>query len=437
MSTVGQIEKKTQERVIKLFRNSLGYKYLGNWEDRESNSNIEEEILHAYLKGKGYTETVINKALYDLDKTAGDQNKSLYDVNKEVYTLLRYGVPVREEAGQNKQNVELIDWKHPLKNQFAIAEEVTVKGEHDKRPDIVLYVNGIALGVLELKRSTISVSEGIRQNLDNQKPIFIKQFFATVQLVMAGNDTEGLRYGAVDTKEKYYLNWKEESDTARLLDKQLLQLCQKERLLEIIHDFIVFDRGQKKLCRHSQYFGVRAAQSHVRKREGGIIWHTQGSGKSLVMVWLAKWIRENVKDARVLIITDRDELDKQIEKVFIGVGENIVRTKPKDGKSGGKVLLEALNEANPWLLCSLIHKFGHREEADYDEYIEDIKRNLPANFKAKGDIYVFVDECHRTQSGKLHQAMKQIMPNALFIGFTGTPLLKKDKQTSMEVFRRT
>jgi type I restriction enzyme R subunit len=427
-------ERVTQSRVVKLFQKQLGYSYLDNWEERENNSNIEEEILHAYLKGKGYTETVINKALYDLDKTAGDQNKNLYDVNKEVYTLLRYGVNVREEAGQNKQNVELIDWKHPLKNKFAVAEEVTVKGEYDKRPDIVLYINGIAIGILELKRSTISVSEGIRQNLDNQKPIFIKQFFATVQLVMAGNDTEGLRYGAIGTPEKYYLNWKEESDTENLLDRQLLQLCQKERLLEIIHGFIVFDRGQKKLCRHSQYFGVRAAQNHVRKREGGIIWHTQGSGKSLVMVWLAKWIRENVKDARVLIITDRDELDKQIEKVFIGVGENIVRTKPKDGKSGGKVLLEALNEANPWLLCSLIHKFGHREEADYDEYIEDIKRNLPANFKAKGDIYVFVDECHRTQSGKLHQAMKQIMPNALFIGFTGTPLLKKDKQTSMEVF---
>ena len=218
--------------------------------------------------------------MYELDKTAGDQNKSLYDVNKDVYTLLRYGVNVREEAGQNTQTVELIDWKHPQKNQFAIAEEVTMKGEHDKRPDIVLYVNGIALGVLELKRSTVSVSEGIRQNLDNQKQTFIKQFFATVQLVMAGNDTEGLRYGAIETPEKYYLNWKEESETENLLDRQLLQLCQKERFLEIIHDFIVYDRGQKKLCRHNQYFGVKAAQKRVRKREGGIIWHTQGSGKS-------------------------------------------------------------------------------------------------------------------------------------------------------------
>lgn len=196
----------------------------------------------------------------------------------------------------------------------------------------------------------------------------------------------------------------------------------------------MFDRGQKKLCRHNQYFGVKAAQEHIRRREGGIIWHTQGSGKSLTMVWLTKWIRENVKDARVLIITDRDELDKQIEKVFKGVGEDILRCVPQSGKSGGAVLIEKLNVANPWLLCSLIHKFGNKEEADYDEYIEDISKNLPPNFKAKGDIFVFVDECHRTQSGDLHKAMKKILPDAMFIGFTGTPLLKKDKQSSMEVF---
>jgi type I restriction enzyme R subunit len=435
MNEVGQIERATQNRVVKLLKKQLGFTYLGNWEEREGNSNIEEDLLRTYLsEKKGYTETLIGKALYELNKAAGDQNKNLYDINKGVYSLLRYGVKVREEVGENTQTVELIDWKYPLKNNFAFAEEVTVKGEHDKRPDIVLYVNGIALGTLELKRSTISVTEGIRQNLDNQKPIFIKQFFATVQLVMAGNDTEGLRYGTIETNEKHYLTWKEESPVENKLDKHLLQLCNKEKFLELLHDYIVFDRGIKKLCRHNQYFGVKTAQEHIRKREGGIIWHTQGSGKSLTMVWLTKWIRENVKDARVLIITDRDELDKQIEKVFKGVGEDILRCVPKDGKSGGAVLIEKLNVSNPWLLCSLIHKFGNKEEADYDEYIEDISKNLPPNFKAKGDIFVFVDECHRTQSGDLHKAMKMILPDALFIGFTGTPLLKKDKQTSMEVF---
>ena len=192
-----------------------------------------------------------------------------------------------------------------------MAEEVTIAASDPaafrKRPDVVLYVNGIALGILELKRSIVSVSEGIRQNLDSQKRRFIEQFFSTIQLVMAGNDTEGLRYASIQTPEKYYLTWKEASEVENPLDRALLQVCAKERLLEIIHDFIVFDAGTKKLCRHNQYFGVRAAQENVRRRQGGIIWHTQGSGKSLTMVWLARWIREHNKDARVLIITDRSE----------------------------------------------------------------------------------------------------------------------------------
>jgi type I restriction enzyme, R subunit len=322
----------------------------------------------------------------------------------------------------------LIDWEKPLNNDFAVAEEVTVEGVNTKRPDVVLYVNGIALGVLELKRSVVSVSEGIRQNLDNQKKMFIQPFFTTMQLIMAGNDTEGLRYGVIETPEKYYLPWKEDSTIENPLDRALTQLCEKERLLEIIHDFVVFDAGVKKICRHNQYFGVREAQKRVRKREGGIIWHTQGSGKSLTMVWLAKWIRENVRDSRVLIITDRTELDEQIEKVFKGVDEDIYRTK------SGQDLINKLNATTPWLFCSLIHKFAGKEEGEITEFIDEVKRSLPPDFKAKGDLYVFVDECHRTQSGDLHDAMKEILPNAMFIGFTGTPLLKTDKQKSIEVF---
>ncbi len=197
--------------MVKLFREQLGYDYLGNWEDRPDNSNIEESYLRRFLKRQGYSDTLIGRALYELKKVAGDQSKSLYDRNRAVYDLLRYGVKVKPDVGENTQTVWLIDWKNPLNNDFAIAEEVTVKGENTKRPDVVLYVNGIALGVLELKRSTVSVAEGIRQNLDNQKKEFIQPFFATMQFVMAGNDTEGLRYGAIETPEKYYLTWKEDS----------------------------------------------------------------------------------------------------------------------------------------------------------------------------------------------------------------------------------
>ena len=358
---------------------------------------------------------------------------SLYDANRTVYGLLRYGVKVQPAVGEQNVTVWLIDWKNAANNDFAIAEEVTVAGENTKRPDLVLYVNGIALGVLELKRSIVSVSEGIRQNLDNQKKEFIRPFFATVQLVMAGNESEGLRYGVIETPEKYYLHWKEDAPAVgdNLLLDEVARLCAKERLLEIVHDFIVFDAGTKKSCRHNQYFGVRAAQAYIRRREGGIIWHTQGSGKSLTMVWLAKWIREHVSDARVVLITDRNELDEQIEKVFKGVSEDIYRTR------SGADLAGVLNAGDEWLICSLIHKFGAGEdlsEGELQSYLEELRRSLPANFRAKGEIFVFVDECHRTQSGKLHQAMKTLLPDAIFIGFTGTPLLKRDKRTSIEVF---
>ena len=178
---------------------------------------------------------------------------------------------------------------------------------------------------------------------------------------------------------------------------------------------------------------MKAAQERIAKREGGIIWHTQGSGKSLTMVWLAKWIREHQDDARVLLITDRTELDEQIEKVFNGVNEQIYRT------SSGADLLDTLNKSQEWLICSLVHKF---RGSDDDKALDEAERGLhrgaqrqdPDDFKAKGNLFVFVDEAHRTQSGKMHAAMKQLLPEAMFIGFTGTPLLKADKATSIETF---
>jgi len=251
---------------------------------------------------------------------------------------------------------------------------------------------------------------------------------------MAGNDTQGLRYAAIETQEKYYLEWKEDvaHDYAHKLDFHLSRICNKQRFLQIIHDFMVFDSGVKKTCRHNQFFGIAEAKQHIARREGGIIWHTQGSGKSLTMVWLAKWIRENVQDSRVLIVTDRTELDEQIEKVFTGVDEDIYRSK------SGADLVSTLNQPNPWLICSLVHKFGRQTEGEdegaTDAFIEELKKSLPKDFKVNGDLFVFVDECHRTQSGKLHEAMKTILHNALFIGFTGTPLMKKDKKKSVEVF---
>ena len=371
---------------------------------------------------------------------------SLGDTNRRVYTLLRYGVSVIEEAGKQSERVHFVDWRTPENNDFAVAEEVTVQGKDnkDRRPDVVLYVNGIALGVLELKRSTVPVGEGVRQNIGNQNPEAIAHFFTTAQLVMAGNVSQGLRYGTVGTPEEHYMAWREKGEEKNELHRHLTQLCEKYRLLEIIHDFVVFDAGVKKLCRHNQYFGVKRAQERVGlpdfgDREGGIIWHTQGSGKSLTMVWLARWLRENtgLPGARVLIITDRTELDEQIESVFKGVDEQIYRTR------SGADLVEQLGNPQHQLMCSLIHKFGKKADTDAvgeeeatAEYVKDLESSLPQGFQAQGDFFIFIDECHRTQSGELHAAMKSLLGDATFIGFTGTPLLKKDKQTTMDIFGR-
>ena len=387
--------------------------------------------LRKYLQGK-YSEELITKAIFALKKEASiSTNEDLYSANKEVYTMLRYGTSKKVEAISKPETVHFIDWLHPLNNHFAIAEEVTIKGAKERRPDIVLYINGIAIGVLELKKASVSASEGIRQNLSNQLHLFNKPFFTTIQLVLAGNDSNGLYYGTTLTEEKFFLKWKEDhnvyNEDENILDKHILQFCDKARLLEIIHNFLIFDFGCKKLCRPNQYFGIKEAQKSLYNKEGGIIWHTQGSGKSLTMVWLAKWILENNPIARVLIVTDRTELDEQIEGVFLGVEEKIVRTK------SGADLVSKLNATSPRLLCSLVHKFGGKNGNEQTEFFEELK--LSKDFSPKGEFVVFIDECHRTQSGELHDAMKGLLPDStIFIGFTGTPLLKKDKKKSLEVF---
>ena len=452
MPNIGDSERKTQNRVVKFFQKKLHYTYLGNLHDSE-NSNIMQERLHAWLVGQGYADKLATNAVDALVKASANLQQGLYHANKEVYSLLKYGAKVKETADQSPKTVYFIDFEDVGKNDFYIAEEVTVVGGNTKRPDLVIYVNGIALAVIELKRSQVSVSEGIRQNLTNQKANFIEKFFTTMQFCVAGNDSEGLRYGTLLTPEKHYLEWKqdgftqfqEEKDETDILiedvcksipnklDMQIYAMFHKKRFLDLIHNFVIFDKGIKKVCRYNQYYAIKRAQHRlIDKQRGGIVWHTQGSGKSLTMVWFSKWILASNPNARVLIVTDREELDDQIEKLYKGVDEDIKRTK------SGKDLLELLNSYEHRLICSLVHKFGKRgsdsSEQDYDKYVEDLKASLPKDFCAKGDIYVFVDECHRTQSGKLHEAMKVILPKAIFIGFTGTPLLKKDKKTSLETF---
>mgnify|MGYP002634575445 CR=1 FL=1 len=429
---IGELERETQNRVVKLFQEEMDYSYLGNWEERENNSNIEVELLKEYLSSQGYAENLIKKSIDKLSKAAEVNDRSLYEVNKSVYELLRYGVKIKPSVGENTETIKVVDWEDFSNNQFYIAEEVTIKKEATKRPDIVIYVNGIALGVLELKRGCVSIDEGVRQSITNQQGKFIEPFFSTIQYIYAGNNSEGLKYGTIKTSEKYYMNWKEDAgDQSRLrLDKYLLKMCSKERFIELIRDFVLFDGGVKKLPRHHQYFGVKASQGKVRDKKGGVIWHTQGSGKSITMVLLAKWILRSNPIARVLILTDRTELDEQIERVFTDAGEKeIYRT------SSGKDLMNQLAEAKPRLLCSLVHKFGSKGDLKEDKKFEAFIKELEENpCEVHGEIYVFVDECHRTQSGRLHKTMKAILGNPIFVGFTGTPLLKADKATTKKTF---
>ena len=439
------LESEDQRRLVEFFStyDGLDYRFLGDLRDVDNPPFRRADYISWATPKYGREKAREAARLFEQATTyaAG----GFYSANRKCHEMLLSGVSVADKDGGPRKTVEFIDWEHPETNDFAVAVEVTVEAAQVRRPDLVVYVNGIALGIIELKRSSVSIEEGVRQMCDNQAENAIERFFVTASLLVAGNDSTGIRYATTKTPPKYYVKWREDNKADdsvsrrvravaakrhSLLQRGIASLFFKARFLDLLHKGIAFDKGIKKVARSNQFFALKASEPFVERRENGIIWHTQGSGKSLTMTWLARLIREMNPDARILIVTDREELDSQIEGTFKGVQLDIRRT------TSGADLLHVLNDTVPDIICSLVHKFGRRggdaTAEDYRQYLADLRRNIPADFSPKGQFFVFVDECHRTQSGELHRAMVDILgKNACFFGFTGTPLLKADKASNL------
>lgn len=451
-----QKEREYQNALVKRFQEELGYTYLGNWQYAKganvnnmgvANSPILDDEVRSFLKEQGRTEMQIEDVLVKLKDKArlGDSKmSSLIQCNTDLYDTLIMGIKSQPSPEENHEDVMFFDFDHPQNNHFAIAEEVSfidpLLGKN-KRPDIVVYVNGIALAVIELKRSLVNYEEGIKQHLSNERD-FIPSFFTTTQFTIASNDDVEFRYGTIGTPLPFWCKWKRDTNKVgdTITEKEAYRLFfDKENFMFFFHYGVLNDGGIKKVLRPHQIYAIKAAAKRMPQKESGVIWHSQGSGKSLTMVALASYIQKNFSNPRVVVITDRKELDLQLAGTFVKGGNKLHHAESCSD------LLDTLNKGDEWLICSLIHKFGahkHNDEAEkdesgtkvsLDEYLNELQtiidKKYGNHFSVKGDnIFVFVDECHRTQSGRLHEAMRAIMgKEVMLIGFTGTPLLKKDK----------
>lgn len=453
-------ERAYQDKILELFRNKLGYEYLGNLQyarnatvnsDGNTNSPLIESEVRAFLESrvdangnKKHTDSQISEAIMRLKSEItlpGNRFGQLTDKNTDVYNTLIYAMPVKPEPAKPEENVFFFDFDNPQNNRFRIAEEVSYIDRltgANSRPDLVVYVNGIALAVIELKRSIVSVTEGIRQHLSNQMEL-IPSFFTTTQFAAVANETNGFMYATICTPQKYWCPWKKDTNETgvKLTDTEALQMFfDKQTFMTMFRYGVTTDAGIKKVMRPHQLHALNAAMPRLREKASGVIWHSQGSGKSLTMFWLAQYIKNNFENPRVLIITDRTELDEQIAMNFQHNGTDLHRAKSQDD------LLKTLNKGEEWLICSLIHKFGNRSNGghdgedivDLDSYLKELMDKIKAeypNFSVKGkNFFVFIDECHRTNGGRLHEAMRAILgDNVMLIGFTGTPLLKDQKQS--------
>ena len=440
-------ENKIQQNSINLLQ-SLGYKFVSREENLKLRSGKTSEVLFREIltkklgeingyeyKGKRYkfSQSSVLKAV---DELAGvSLNEGLMVANERITNLLLLGTSLEEnlEDGTRRSfSFKFIDFENLQNNDFYVTEEFEVSrvsqsdAQKHRRPDLVLFINGIPIVVIELKKSSVSFENGIKQLEKEQGKDEIAHLFKYIQLTIAANGS-GARYGTTGTAFKFYSVWKEQDEAKAkeslkslingreisALDMTLFALLSKDRLLRLVRHYIVFDKKMKKVCRYQQFFAIEETLKRVSMvkdgaRAGGLIWHTQGSGKSLTMVMLTKLLKQIYINSKIIVVTDRIDLDGQIHETFKS-------TDVKAGRaSSGSDLIEKL-QSGISVITTLVHKF---------EKVQNQKVVI-----RDGDIFVLVDESHRTQGGDLHKAMKKALPLACYIGFTGTPLLKREKNS--------
>lgn len=436
----------SQKPAIALLQ-SMGYTYISPEDCEKQRGSRYHVLLKDILRGQlrrlnrysyagaenEFSAANIERAMEELDEPLTD---GLVRTSEKIYDALLLGKSYPETVGGGKSlsfNLKYIDWEHPENNLFHVTEEFAVESQdkqHNARPDIVLFINGIPFAVIECKAPHISVDQAVEQMIRNQQADYIPQLFKYAQIVMATNKNV-VKYATAGTPKKFWSVWKEQ-DTAFLdsrlaqlvadrapteQDRNMISLFSRERLMELTRYFVLFDANVKKICRYQQYFAIReiiktiAQQDSKGNRQSGVIWHTQGSGKSLTMVMLAKYILMElaVCNPRVVIVTDRKELDGQIAATFAHTRLNPARA------TSGRHLVELVTNGKADVITTIINKFNTAERLE-------AKNN-------SRDVFVLIDESHRSNYGSMAAKMRTVFPNACYIGFTGTPLMKREKNT--------
>lgn len=436
----------SQKPAIALLQ-SMGYTYISPEDCEKQRGSRYHVLLKDILRGQlrrlnrysyagaenEFSAANIERAMEELDEPLTD---GLVRTSEKIYDALLLGKSYPETVGGGKSlsfNLKYIDWEHPENNLFHVTEEFAVESQdklHNARPDIVLFINGIPFAVIECKAPHISVEQAVEQMIRNQQADYIPQLFKYAQIVMATNKNV-VKYATAGTPKKFWSVWKEQdtefldSRLAQLVadrapteqDRNIISLFSRERLMELTRYFVLFDANVKKICRYQQYFAIReiiktiAQKDSKGNRQSGVIWHTQGSGKSLTMVMLAKYILMElaVCNPRVVIVTDRKELDGQIAATFAHTRLNPARA------TSGRHLVELVTNGKADVITTIINKFNTAERLE-------AKNN-------SRDVFVLIDESHRSNYGSMAAKMRTVFPNACYIGFTGTPLMKREKNT--------